>query len=1009
MIDDITPPVKNLDTEELLGTDNVSITIDTPKEETQDNNTESFFIPEEEEENLDENIVVAGVFDKIISKTKPKSTIKNIKGEDVPQDDLKDFSTDDLKSSKLKKQKMEEILDERNIPEGDLVKTGPDGSVIIDTAENIDYSAVGQIFKSFNEIPIEKLQAGVDDIFKRLENAKFNDTGEITNLDDLIKFSFSDEIMRQGGHQTIDNATLKQLASDLNVPALYTKIIKRKKGELLGNVESYRAIQESMVMRKLYMDAIEKLKLDPSNPALLNNANKYFRLYGMFVSRISGDISETARKLRTSALARQDFQATGQEEISTILKGIDELNKGNPDDMLAYHKRFLLLPMDKQIDYIQKGGLRKIVDGGVEVFVNTLLASPITHIVNAVSNFGFNSLRYSEQFIAAGLAKMPYYKSYDRIMFNEAMEIMRNVKDMNKVGYQYGKDSVLAGGKAKHSKLDLGGSHAVSTDVLHPSWKNPKHRLKYSMGKMLNAYGHFARLPGTFLVASDEFTKGAIYVVAQKQLARQRYNTVINSGGSTEAAEESYIKVMTNPTVADANWIKEEGLTGTFQGELPPGILKKMQGFLNMPSMKVFVPFYKTVTNIFLEGAKRNPALAVLSKKVRADFLGHNGKRTQTLTHARLLTGSSIMYTFGSMTYGTGAEDEGGFFITGHSPFDKNLRAAHQRKGLQPYSICTKQDAGNYKCRSYARFEPISSLLAIAADTAQALQHPGQWGDADAWDKQATALFVSAVGAIFPYLSDQPFMTIFGDYQRAMNRFQYSDSEDKLDSLVAFLETKVVPAVAGPVINPFGSFGNYLAKMSDPTIYDKGLTHEQITDMRDPDYKIPQYVIAWYEEINKLQQKNPMINKKLPPLLNLWGEVATGAEGNLISPFKVLETKFNKVDDFMMKYGFGIPMPDRKMQGIYLSVEEYQDMIKLMNDPSWDGTGKHEPQLLEALKDMIEDKKFEAAPVGDQITIFKNVVSKYKQMGKHMWFIKHPNIKTKIDEMDKIFKETGQR
>ena len=88
-------------------------------------------------------------------------------------------------------------------------------------------------------------------------------------------------------------------------------------------------------------------------------------------------------------------------------------------------------------------------------------------------------------------------------MFSEAMELFHNFKDANKVAGEYFIDAVKRGGQAPESKLDLGSHRAVSTDVLHPSWKDPNNKLKYAMGKTLNAYGHIARLPGTFLVASD--------------------------------------------------------------------------------------------------------------------------------------------------------------------------------------------------------------------------------------------------------------------------------------------------------------------------------------------------------------------------------------------------------------------------------------------------------------------------------------------------------------------------
>ena len=997
MIKDITTPTKNLNTDDLLK-ERVDITIDTTKKEIQDVSEEQNAIPEE-------GIEVAGGIKNILetittTKTKDKtSQIKDIKGDKVAQDDLKDFSMDSLESAAQKKQKMEEILDDRNIPESQLVKE-QQGQVVMDIVDNVDYDALGSIMARFEDIPIEQLEGNVEDIFKRLDSGG---PDQIDNLDDLIKFSFEDVIKQQGGNKTVTNEDLRKIADSLNLPDLYRKVLKRKEGDLLSNAEIYKGIEESLVMRKLYIKSIEDLKADPNNRELLEKANKYFRLYGLFLSKITGDVSETARKLRATSLANQTFGKIDTDELSTVLDSIKVLNDADPADMLSYHKRFLALPLNKQSDMVQKGMFRKIVDGGIEVFVNSLLASPITHVVNFVSNMGFNALRYTENFIASGLNKIPGYKDPDGVMFSEAMELFHNFKDANKVAGEYFIDAVKRGGQAPESKLDLGSHRAVSTDVLHPSWKDPNNKLKYAMGKTLNAYGHIARLPGTFLVASDEMTKGALYVIAQKQLARRRYNEVINTGGTDEQAQAAAYKVMTDPTVADQNIIKQEGLTGTFQGDLPEGFLKNFQQTLNHPGFKVFVPFYKTVTNIFLEQAKRNPVLAWLTKKQRDDFLGRNGKRAMQLSHARLLTGTSIMSSFAMMTYDGGEVNDGGFFITGHLPYNRAKREAYQRKGIQAYSICTKKDAGNVQCISYSRFEPISALLAIAADTAQALHHPGQWGDADTWDEKSLQLVGSAITAIVPYLTEQPFLTIFSDFKSAFQRFEYSNEDNKLDAFSSFFIKKIL-AVGSPYINPMGSMGRYIEKMNDPKIYDKGLSQDQVNALRDSDLNISQATIAFYEELNKMQKDNPFINKELPPLLNLWGEEVTGAKGTIISPFKVVDTKFNAVDDFMIKYGFGIRMPDRKIQGIYLSVEEYNQMIKLMNDPKGNGD-----TLLGRLNVLIKNETFLGLPVGQQIKQFKNVVSQYKSFGKQKFFELNPKIKNRIDEMDELFKETGKR
>lgn len=160
---------------------------------------------------------------------------------------------------------MEEILDDRNIPESQLVKE-QQGQVVMDIVDNVDYDALGSIMARFEDIPIEQLEGNVEDIFKRLDSGG---PDQIDNLDDLIKFSFEDVIKQQGGNKTVTNEDLRKIADSLNLPDLYRKVLKRKEGDLLSNAEIYKGIEESLVMRKLYIKSIEDLKADPNNRELL--------------------------------------------------------------------------------------------------------------------------------------------------------------------------------------------------------------------------------------------------------------------------------------------------------------------------------------------------------------------------------------------------------------------------------------------------------------------------------------------------------------------------------------------------------------------------------------------------------------------------------------------------------------------------------------------------------------------------------------------------------------------
>lgn len=89
-----------------------------------------------------------------------------------------------------------------------------------------------------------------------------------------------------------------------------------------------------------------------------------------------------------------------------------------------------------------------------------------------------------------------------------------------------------------------------------------------------------------------------------ERLATKRYNKVLSEGGTKEQAQAVRVKTLADPDRITRDEVKASMLEGTFQGDLPPGVFKNMQSMMNEPAVKLFVPFYKTVMNIFLKAQK---------------------------------------------------------------------------------------------------------------------------------------------------------------------------------------------------------------------------------------------------------------------------------------------------------------------------------------------------------------------------------------------------------------------
>jgi len=278
-----------------------------------------------------------------------------------------------------------------------------------------------------------------------------------------------------------------------------------------------------------------------------------------------------------------------------------------------------------------------------------------------------------------------------------------------------------------------------------------------------------------------------------------------------------------------------------------------------------------------------------------------------------------------------------GTMITGMMPTRKGEREAFQRKGLLPYSICNMQVDGLYQCTSYARFDPVSSLLAISAYFAYMASRPGQYENPN-FANDMEALFKAGIASVFPYIMQQPFaqgVTQLG----ALFQPGYGDASDMATRSLTTLLKKLTEATVGIGVNPLGTFGNYLTKHSDPTIYDTMITTDQASWWRENfDGDIPAPIRAFYKEFNKAMHQSPFYNPELEERVNLWGEVMVGPEMNVFSPIRTQKEKYNRVDDWLVKLGLGIPMPRAFISGIPLTSEEYKSIIMYMNSDI-DGDG----------------------------------------------------------------------
>ena len=152
-------------------------------------------------------------------------------------------------------------------------------------------------------------------------------------------------------------------------------------------------------------------------------------------------------------------------------------------------------------------------------------------------------------------------------------------------------------------------------------------------GGILELLGTINRIPGRLLVAEDEFMKGILFQNGVRKNSSSKYNKHLQLKNQMMLKVQK--KELSDPSYPNnATRCKRKYVRGKYSKRFTRCALKNLQSFMNIPEVKLFVPFYKTVTNIFLESSKRNPFTAWLMPTVR-DLKGLNGPAKETISSSK--------------------------------------------------------------------------------------------------------------------------------------------------------------------------------------------------------------------------------------------------------------------------------------------------------------------------------------------------------------------------------------
>jgi len=289
------------------------------------------------------------------------------------------------------------------------------------------------------------------------------------------------------------------------------------------------------------------------------------------------------------------------------------------------------------------------------------------------------------------------------------------------------------------------------------------------MGAIKGKKGKLVRTPTRMLQAADDFAKTLVYRSELNALAYRQARIEGKTGAEINTRMQEILSA--NPKTD--KMLKDMQEKAHYQAKYRTftkalGVEKDaIQGLRKIPGMRYAIPFTRTPTNIAKYGIERTP-LGFL-KLFRQDI-----KTAEWSDEfAAPLVGTAVM-AFAYILAKSG-------LITGSGPKDKDEREALYRTGWQPNSVNLQAFGGEDAWLRIDRFEPISSLLNMAADVAE-----------QKFDKDTdfSDVFAAAAFSISRNLASKTFLSGLSNLMDAV-----SDPQRYGDNYVKMMAGSVIPGL----------------------------------------------------------------------------------------------------------------------------------------------------------------------------------------------------------------------
>lgn len=763
--------------------------------------------------------------------------------------------------------------------------------------------------------------------------------GRINEPDDVKKVigqmadAFKGEIDEaRRGVQT--NAATKRLADDMGLSV--DELLARRKGEPFNAEKALAARQLLNASAEKLLALAERAAAPNAGPVDQFMFRKMLATHHAIQAEVIAARTETARALQSWSIP----VGGGVERSKAVQTVLDQM--GGPAMAQDMAKRLAALgkenvPTAAINKFVEKTWRAATYDAIREAWVNALLSSPKTHIVNMAGNTMLQINSVVERAIGEQIASVYGGAVAPGEAAVMAYGLVTGIKDAFRLAaksFRTGEAAALPG------KADLRHEAAITGDWLKESGHN-------GIAAGVDLVGTVARVPTRLLGAVDAFFKTVAY---RAELYAQALRAATAEGKVGLARATRMMQIVENPPESIRLAAADAALYNTFTnatGDWGKALLRLRD---RIPPLAFVMPFISTPVNIARYAFERSP-VAPLVGQWRADIAA-GGARAE-LALARMGAGTMVM------AVGMDLAQNG--IITGGGPDDPGEKEALLRTGWQPYSV---KIGGKYY--SYNRADPLGMTLGFAADVAELVhRYDIEPEEVDEIQEQVAA----GIAVIANVAVNKTYM------QGLSNAFEaLGEADDRPDKVAAFINQLAASFVPAGV--------NAAAGALDPT-------RPEIMGLADAvNARIPGLR-------EKLTRKRDLWGRVVTSDPG-FGE-AGNAVVNAFSPVAISQSKPNPIDDEMVRLNMNIGRIGKKVEfdGVTINLRDYPKVYERyvalagneLKHPAWNlgamdllnaiVEGKHD--LSEAYRMQADTRK---PAEGGKAQFIMNIISQYREMAR---------------------------